>query len=251
MAHSRARVFASLIPAAGAVSGDVNEPELKRDVQAGCSGCRRRAGGGRQVEVTGSAEVCVPPDRAALTVSVCSSKESAKDAADSVQRRLDYILHTGRQHGLREEDISVIKHLQREEELYHMQAEVIMVFSEFVKMESVRSVLIEKLDRSVCVGDARFSHSSESLSVLRRVCAAAVENARLKAHEVCNLLGQGLGRPLLVREEESREWKSGQQEGVASTQTLQERVGQVSITASSQVFVTFELRPKNSTRKRL
>lgn len=42
-----------------------------------------------------------------------------------------------------------------------------MVFSEFVKMESVRSVLIEKLDRSVCVGDARFSHSSESLSVLR------------------------------------------------------------------------------------
>lgn len=42
-----------------------------------------------------------------------------------------------------------------------------MVFSDFGKMQAVRSVLIEKLDRSVCVGDPRFSHSSESLSVLR------------------------------------------------------------------------------------
>lgn len=83
------------------------------------------------------------------------------------------------------------------------------------------------------------------------MCAAAVENARLKAQEVCNLLGQALGRPLLVREEESQEWRSGQQEGVASTLTLQEKVDQMSITASSRVFVTFELRPKDSTRKRL
>ncbi|KAK3547058.1 hypothetical protein QTP86_009566 [Hemibagrus guttatus] len=114
-------------------------------------------------------------------------------------------------------------------------------------MQDVRSVLIEKLDRSVCVGDPRFSHSSESLSVLRsHVCAAAVENARLKAHEVCNLLGQALGRPLVVREEESREWRSGQEEGMASTPcTLQEKVERMSITASSHVFVTFELRPKD------
>ncbi|MCJ8741459.1 hypothetical protein PDJAM_G00070910 [Pangasius djambal] len=151
-----------------------------------------------------------------------------------------------------EEDITVMKHLRREEEQYHMQAEVSMVFSDFVKMQAVRSVLIEKLDRSVCVGDPRFFHSSESLCVLRRrVCAAAVENARLKAHEVCNLLGQALGRPLLVREESSQERRAEQREGVASTLSLQEKVGQMSITASSHVFVTFELRPKHSTRKRL
>ncbi|MCI4387220.1 hypothetical protein PGIGA_G00071620 [Pangasianodon gigas] len=249
MAHSPARVFASLVPATGDICGGVKEQEVKREVKAGCSRC---AGGGRQVEVTGSAELCVPPDRAAVSVAVSNSKESANDAANSVQRRLDYILHSARQHGVKEEDITVMKHLQREEELYHMQAEVSMVFSDFVKMQAVRSVLIEKLDRSVCVGDPRFFHSSESLSVLqRRVCAAAVENARLKAHEVCNLLGQALGRPLLVREEESREWTSEQREGVASMLSLQEKVGQKSITASSHVFVTFELRPKHSTRKRL
>lgn len=83
------------------------------------------------------------------------------------------------------------------------------------------------------------------------MCAAAVENARLKAHEVCNLLGQALGRPLLVREEEFHEWRAGQREGVASTLTLQEKVDQMSVTASSRVFVMFELRPKDSTRKRL
>lgn len=84
----------------------------------------------------------------------------------------------------------------------------------------------------------------------RRVCAAAVENARLKAHEVCNLLGQAVGRPLFVREEESREWRSEQQEGVARTLSLQKKVGQMSVTASSHVFVIFELRLKGGTRKK-
>lgn len=84
-----------------------------------------------------------------------------------------------------------------------------------------------------------------------RVCAAAVENARLKAHEVCKLLGQALGRPLFIREDSSREWKAGQEEGVASTLTLQEKVRLMSMTASSHVFVTFELRPKDSTRNRV
>ncbi|KAK3547059.1 hypothetical protein QTP86_009570 [Hemibagrus guttatus] len=79
---------------------------MNRGVKAGCSRC---AGRGRQVEVTGSAELCVPPDRAAVSVSVCNSKESAKDAANSVQRRLDYILHTGRQYGLRNYSIPLYR----------------------------------------------------------------------------------------------------------------------------------------------
>lgn len=97
-AHSPARVFASLVPATSDVSVGVKELEMIPGVKAGCSRC---AGLGKQVEVTGNAEVCVPPDRAAVSVSVSNRKESAKDAANSVQRRLDYILHTGRQHGLR------------------------------------------------------------------------------------------------------------------------------------------------------
>lgn len=98
MAHSPARVFASLVPATGDVCGDVKELEVNRGVKAGCNRCSTH---GRQVEVTGSAELSVPPDRAAVTVSLSSSKKSAKEAVNSVQRRLDYILQSGRQHGVR------------------------------------------------------------------------------------------------------------------------------------------------------
>lgn len=97
MARSPARLFASLVPATGEVYGEEKQLEQQRGVKAGCSRCAAR---GRQVEVTGSAELCAPPDRAALTVSVSNSKESAKDAANSVQRRLEYILHSARQHGV-------------------------------------------------------------------------------------------------------------------------------------------------------
>ncbi|KAI4900684.1 hypothetical protein NFI96_010199 [Prochilodus magdalenae] len=247
MALSPARILASLLPATGC--GDMAELELSHAAKPASSPSRSPA---RRVEVTGSAELSSTPDRAVLTVSVTSSKESVNDAANSVTRRLEYILQTARQHGAKEEDIVVTKHIEREGDFYHMQAEVSVVFLDFKKMEHVRSVLLEKLDKSVCVGNPQFSHSEECLSLLRRrVCVAAVETARLKAKEVCNVLGQTLGRPLLVREEDSREWTCGQQEGMALPLTLQQKVGQTTVCASARVFVTFELRPKDGTRKNL
>ncbi|XP_062872029.1 interleukin-1 receptor-associated kinase 1-binding protein 1 homolog isoform X1 [Trichomycterus rosablanca] len=265
MAYSPARVFASL----GDVNMEESGLELKSGGKAACPRCR---GAVRQVEVTGSAELSVVPDRAVVAVSVAHSKERVTDCSSSVTRRLDYILQTLRQHAVKEDEITVMKHVQREGDLYRVQAEVSVTFSDFQKMQNVRSVLIEKLDKTVHVGDPSYSHSSECLSLLRsdplqkhlnvfslhqdinsrrRVCAAAVETARLKASEVCNMLGQALGRPLLVREEESREWRSDQREGVATQLTQRQNVGQMSITASSHVFVRFELRPKDNTRKRL
>ncbi len=43
--------------------------------------------------------------------------------------------------------------------------QVLVVFSDFEKMQQARSVLIEKLDKIVCVGDPYYSHSAESLFV--------------------------------------------------------------------------------------
>uniref|UniRef100_A0A8B9L7H7 Interleukin-1 receptor-associated kinase 1 binding protein 1 n=1 Tax=Astyanax mexicanus TaxID=7994 RepID=A0A8B9L7H7_ASTMX len=249
MAVSAARVFGSLVPAGAGFGGEMEELGLNHAVKPSSEPLRAPA---RRVEVTGSAELRSPPDRAALIVSVTSSKNSVNDAANSVTRRLEYILQTLRQHAVKEEDTVVTKHIQREEDLYCVQAEVSVVFSDFEKMQNVRSVLIEKLDRSVYIGDPQFSHSEECLSLLRRrVCVAAVETARLKATEVCNVLGQALGRPLLVREEDFQEWTCGQQRGAANPLTLQQKVGQMTVCASSRVFVTFELRPKDSTRKKL
>ncbi|XP_066529092.1 interleukin-1 receptor-associated kinase 1-binding protein 1 homolog [Hoplias malabaricus] len=244
MAVSPTRVFSALIPIRGGLRGLPEELATNSTDKAGCPQERR-------LEVTGSAELNCPPDTAALTVSVSSNKPSHKEAQSSVNRRLEYILQTITQHGVREEDLVVTKFVQRDGDLFRMQTEVSGVFSDFKTMECVRSVLIEKLDKSVCVGEPHFSHSDECLSLLRRrVFVAAVETARFKAKDVCNVLGQALGRPLLVREEETREWTYGQQDGVAVPLTLQQKVGQTAVCASSRVFVTFELRPKDITRKK-
>lgn len=45
--------------------------------------------------------------------------------------------------------------------------QVSVTFSDFEKMERVCSVLLEKLDKSVCVGMPQFYHSAECLSQVR------------------------------------------------------------------------------------
>lgn len=49
---------------------------------------------GREVQVTGEAELCCPADRVSVRVSVGSSKESVPGATAGAQRRLEYILQS-------------------------------------------------------------------------------------------------------------------------------------------------------------
>uniref|UniRef100_A0A8C5AP99 Interleukin-1 receptor-associated kinase 1 binding protein 1 n=1 Tax=Gadus morhua TaxID=8049 RepID=A0A8C5AP99_GADMO len=183
----------------------------------------------REVQVTGFAEDSRQADRVTLSIRVSSSKESASDASSSVSRRLEYIQQTLRQHGVKEEEVSVKRSIHRENDVYHMQAEV----RDFHTMDRVCCVLLEKLDKSVSIGSPRFHHSKESLSNLRcRVCLEAVENAQRKASDLSHLLGQTLGPPLLVREEETREWRKGE-----ATRSVTH--GRTVAWASSRVSVTF------------
>eukprot|EP00064_Thunnus_orientalis_P012346 superscaffoldBa00001883_g12381 len=228
------RVFAAIVPAAGReFTGSEKGQELEvRAVNRQSSGNRVR-----EVQVTGTAEVCCPADRVSVRVSVGNSKESVNEVTNSVSRRLEYILQALRQHGVKDED-----------------ATVTVTFSDFEKMERICSVLLEKLDKSVCVGTPQFYHSAECLSQLRRrVCVSAVENAQQKASEVSQLLGQSLGPPLLVREEDTREWRNEDEEdggrrGQGAT-PLPQLPRTPTITASSRVSVSFSLRDKS--RKKL
>ncbi|XP_077567224.1 interleukin-1 receptor-associated kinase 1-binding protein 1 homolog [Stigmatopora nigra] len=214
----------------------------------------------RELQVTGTAEVSSPADRASVQLRLGNSKGTVNEATTSVSRRLEYILQTVRQHGVREDDLTVRKFLHRSELCYHMNAEVTVTFSDFDKMEQATSLLLEKLDTSVLVGQPKFFHSAECLNNLRQsVCVSAVENAHQKASRISQLLGQSLGVPTLVREEETREWKSHKDDDdddededgrkrlgqdVASTQA-----GRLpfipSITASSRVSVYFRMRDGN------
>uniref|UniRef100_A0A8C4HY80 Interleukin-1 receptor-associated kinase 1 binding protein 1 n=1 Tax=Dicentrarchus labrax TaxID=13489 RepID=A0A8C4HY80_DICLA len=197
-----------------------NEDEQEVDAQA-VNRPSNRAG---ELQVSGTAEVCCPADRVSVRVT------------NSISRRLEYILQAVRQHGVSETDASVV-----------------VTFSDFEKMERVCSILLEELDKSVCVGAPQFYHSDECLSQMRlRACVSAVENAQQKACEVSNLLGQTLGPPLLVTEEETKEWRNDDEEGGGRSQSaasLPHLPCTLTITASSRVSVSFSLRDRS--RKKL
>ncbi|KAK5853227.1 hypothetical protein PBY51_007033 [Eleginops maclovinus] len=246
--ESQSRVFAEILPVA-AREFTANEKH-GLEVRAVNSQNPINVNRAREVQVTGTAEICGPADRVSVRVTVANSKESVNEVTNSVTRRLEYILQSVRQHGVIDGDTSVRRFLHREADQYHMEAEVKVTFSDFDKMERVCSVLLEKLDKSVCVGTPHFFHSAESLNQMRRrACVSAVENAQQKACEVSQLLGQTLGPPLQVREEETREWRGEDEEDGGRCRDSAPLPHIPHITASSRVSVSFSLRDRS--RKKL
>ncbi|XP_007906614.1 interleukin-1 receptor-associated kinase 1-binding protein 1 homolog [Callorhinchus milii] len=240
-----ARVFAALVPASD--QENARGPELRGRAQA-------PEPGRREVHVSSSAELSAPPDRARVRVLVWSRKEAAAEARSSVSRRVDYISQSARGLGLRENNVTVTKDIRRVENAYQMETEICVIFSDFGKMQNLCNLLVEKLDSSVIVSSPQFYHTAEAVENIRRqACLTAVANARCKAQEVCRLLGQSLGRPLVIREEEVKE-----SEGLASesasvvssrSPTIQQQISNASVTVNSKVFVSFELKSKDKLKR--
>uniref|UniRef100_A0A667G323 Interleukin-1 receptor-associated kinase 1-binding protein 1 n=1 Tax=Lynx canadensis TaxID=61383 RepID=A0A667G323_LYNCA len=143
------------------------------------------------------------------------------------------------------EYVTVTKDFRRMENAYHMEAEVCITFTEFGKMQNICNFLVEKLDSSVVISQPQFYHTPGSVENLRRqACLVAVENAWRKAQEVCNLVGQTLGKPLLIKEEETKEWEGQiddlQSSRLSSSLTVQQKIKSATIHVASKVFITFE-----------
>lgn len=78
-----------------------------------------------------------------------------------------------------------------------------------------------------------------------RAFVLAVKNAQRKAKEVSELLDQALGPPMLVREEETREWRSDEEEDASRKSPVAHlpRLWCIpTVSASSRVSVSFSLR---------
>ncbi|KAE8604855.1 hypothetical protein XENTR_v10014859 [Xenopus tropicalis] len=224
------RVFASLQPAdsAAAHTGELEAGILMQ--------------GGREVRVSGTAELSASPDRARVTIALSSSKAAAAEAKGSVQRRLDYIVQSLRQGGVTEENITVSKEFYRISNAYQMEATVSVIFSDFNKLWSSCNLLVEKLDNSVNISPPHFYHTADCLEKLRReVCLGAVTNARRKAQEVCRLVGHSLGKALVIREEEMREWEDQTEADI--------KMKTATIYAASKVLATFEIKGKERHKK--
>nr|XP_020661814.1 interleukin-1 receptor-associated kinase 1-binding protein 1 [Pogona vitticeps] len=245
-----ARVFAELIPPAQ------NGTDRREKEAPGATGGTSASSlpPGREVHVSGTAELSASPDRAEVTIHLSSSKGEAAAARSSVTRRLDYIVQTARQRGeLSEKNLSVTKNFSRIGNAYKMEAEVCITFNDFGKMQEVCNFLVEKLDSSVTIGPPHFYHTMEAINILRRqVCLAAVGSAQQKAQEVCQLFGHSLGKPLLIREEEAKEWEGhlGNQVAVPShSLSLQQRVQSATIYAFSRIFAIFEIKGERKRKK--
>ncbi|NXS80183.1 IKBP1 protein, partial [Erpornis zantholeuca] len=154
-----------------------------------------------------------------------------------------------------EENMTVTEDFSRVENTYQMEAEVCIIFSDFRKMQNVCNLLIEKLGTSVTINPPHFYHTPEAIDTLRRqVCVTAVGNTRRKAQEVCQLFGQALGKPLLIKEEEMKEWGGHIDSHLshsADSQTLQERIQNATAYASCRVFAVFEIKGKENRRNKL
>ncbi|XP_074676882.1 interleukin-1 receptor-associated kinase 1-binding protein 1 isoform X2 [Strix aluco] len=222
MAPPPARVFAELVPV-----------QAPTPTPAPAGRCSPPAPPGREVHVSGSAELSAGPDRARVSLRLGSRKGAAGAARSSVARRLEYIAQSARQRGV----------------------PVCIVFSDFGKMQNVCNLLIEKLGTSVTISPPHFYHTPEAIDTLRRqVCVAAVGNTQQKAQEVCRLFGQSLGKPLLIREEETKEWGGHIDSPLLNSPeslTLQERIQNATAYASCRVFAVFEIKGKENRRNKL
>ncbi|NXP23144.1 IKBP1 protein, partial [Scytalopus superciliaris] len=154
-----------------------------------------------------------------------------------------------------EENMTITEDFSKVENTYQMQAEVCIIFSDFGKMQNICNLFIEKLGTSVAISPPHFYHTPEAIDTLRRqVCVAAVGNTHQKAQEVCRLFGQSLGKPLLIKEEETKEWGGHTDNCLPHSPgslTLQERIQSATAYASSRVFAVFEIKGKENRRSKL
>ncbi|NWX15964.1 IKBP1 protein, partial [Aegotheles bennettii] len=132
-------------------------------------------------------------------------------------------------------------------------AQVCIIFSDFGQMQNVCNLLIEKLGTSVTISPPHFYHTPEAIDTLRhQVCAAALGNTQRKAEEACQLFGQTLGKPLLIREEETKEWGGHIDSHLSNSPdslTLQERIQNATAYVSCRVFAVFEIKGKSNKKQ--
>ncbi|XP_067674315.1 interleukin-1 receptor-associated kinase 1-binding protein 1-like [Haliotis asinina] len=209
--------------------------------------CEPVSPGDRQIRVTAVGEVSQPPDLCRFTVRVTSKKDNPQDAKNSVARRLDYIVQTLQNHGIKEEDLHIHKHLSRSDSLFVMETEVGVKFGDIKKSESVSNLLVEKLDDTVTVSLPEFFHTNQSLESLRKQASlVAIHNAKQKAQEMARFVHLSVGRPVYIMEEDSQEIEGHtdtNSDSVTMT-TIQERISNATITVRSRVSASFELKPK-------
>lgn len=207
----------------------------------------------REIQISETGEVNLPPDKAKVSIVCSNAKESVEEVKTSVNRRVDYVLQTLKSHHVK--DFIIHKTLNRINDLYQMEIEVVVEFSDFSKCEQVCNLLVEKLDETVKVSSPVLYHTASKLESLRRqACVCAVRNAKNKALEVVQILNQSLGPPMLIKEEHYEEYVGNNKEISLENKdmehlTFQEKVALATVTVTIKIFAIFEIKEKMKVHK--
>ena len=124
--------------------------------------CHGRLGCGRRhIAVHATGEVKCPPDQMQFIISVRSCKGTVDGAQSSVRRRTEYITQVLRNNGIQERCIRCSSEMRREESV-SVQTDVVVQSDDLLTCETVRNLLIEKLDPSVQFGTITYHHTAEN-----------------------------------------------------------------------------------------
>ncbi|XP_065674372.1 interleukin-1 receptor-associated kinase 1-binding protein 1 isoform X1 [Hydra vulgaris] len=189
-----------LKPAQMFVSLNNDSDESKDNVEKKCT---------RQIRIHEVGEAVMKPDRIKSYLKLYASKDTVEAVKQSISRRIDYILQTLRNNNTSDVTTHQTLSYSKEDNLYTIQAEIIIEFRDIVTYENTLNFLVEKLgDRISFPKNPLFYHSTGKLTELRRQASLnAVHNSRSKALSIAQLLNQSLGSPILIQEEDVTETK--------------------------------------------
>ena len=215
------------------------------------------------ISVQALGEVVCPPDTVQFSVSISSAKESFEGAQASVQRRSDYVVQVLRNSGIKDREVTCSSDVVREESMVTVTTEVLVQSDGLVKCESLRNLLIEKLDPSVNFTSLTYHHSPASKDKARYIIIVqvpytyithafdcrleafkrAAENAKAKAESIAQTVGVRLGAAMEVLELGQDVSEEDQQGADAKSSSHYRKFRTATLHFSSKVSIVFESLP--------
>lgn len=196
------------------------------------------------ISVQALGEVVCPPDTVQFSVSISSAKESFEGAQASVQRRSDYVVQVLRNSGIKDREVTCSSDVVREESMVTVTTEVLVQSDGLVKCESLRNLLIEKLDPSVNFTSLTYHHSPASKDKARlEAFKRAAENAKAKAESIAQTVGVRLGAAMEVLELGQDVSEEDQQGADAKSSSHYRKFRTATLHFSSKVSIVFESLP--------
>ncbi|XP_059157491.1 interleukin-1 receptor-associated kinase 1-binding protein 1 homolog [Physella acuta] len=208
----------------------------------------------RQIHVTGIGELILPPDRFSINIRCKSTKATAQEAKDSINRRVDYIIQTLQNNSVKQDDFRIFQHTSHVDSMVNVDCEIEVHFTDINKCQVVSNYLSEKLGPAVSVTLPHCYHAHGSLDKLRKqVGMLAIHNARQKALEMAKVLHVTVGSALEVQELGTTESQGTQSSNTARSETspdinpsIQQKVSDATIIIVSKVSVCFQLKVDRS-----